>query len=56
MEFLDFIKVKNEFSKSNVDKKIEIYATTEGLTQEQYKELLRDFPLNEINKLEAALK
>ena len=40
----------------NVDQKIDIYVSTEGLTQEQYKQLLRLFPLEHLSKLEDALQ
>lgn len=52
----DFEKLKNDFENSNTDEKIKIYTTTVGLTAEQYKELLRAFPIKELNKLEAALQ
>ena len=55
MEFMAFQKVKEEFEKSDVDKKIQIYVNTEGLTKDQYKELLRSYPLEELNRLEEAL-
>lgn len=55
MEKLEFEKVKDEFSKADVDKKIELYISTEGLNQVQYKELLKIFPFNEIHRLEEAL-
>lgn len=55
MEDLAFSKLKTDFKAASTDKKIEIYTTVEGLTQTQYKELLRDFPYGEISKLERAL-
>lgn len=55
MEIKEFEKLKEEFIHSDTDKKVEIYITTEGLTQFQYKELLKRFPYNEIDKLEKAL-
>ena len=55
MQFDSFDKVKADFKRADVDKKIELYVTAEGLTGEQYKELLRMFPLSELHKLEAAL-
>ncbi len=55
MESLEFEKLKEEFINSDTDKKIELYVTVEGLTINQYKELLREFPYNEIEKLEQAL-
>lgn len=55
MELMEFKEFKEEFINADTDKKIEMYISTEGLTQHQYKELLREFPYNEIDKLEKAL-
>lgn len=55
MENIAFEKVKHEFMTADTERKIEMYINLEGLTQLQYKELLRSFPFNEIDKLEAAL-
>lgn len=55
MKVIEFDQIKNDFKKADVDGKINIYKTTEGLTQEQYMELLKLFPLGEIDKLEKAL-
>lgn len=56
MQVLDFQKIKNEFENADVDDKIEMYSTAEGLTKEQYKELLTLFPIRELYKLEEALR
>ena len=50
-----FEQTLNDFKKADAQRKIEIYATAEGLNQQQYAELLRHFPLDELDKLEAAL-
>jgi len=55
MENLDFTKLKMRFINANLDEKIEIYVTSEGLSQSQYKELLRAYPLNQLDQLEKAL-
>lgn len=55
MQKNDFEKIMEEFKISDVDKKIEIYITTEGLTNHQYKELLMWFPRTELDRLEEAL-
>lgn len=55
MEKSKFEELKQEFINSDTDKKIEIYIATEGLTQAQYKELLKVYPYSEIDKLEEAL-
>lgn len=56
MELMEFQKLKETFKTAEVDKKINIYTTSQGLTQSQYRELLQYFPVNEIPALEAALK
>lgn len=56
MDTLTFSNLKAEFQKSDVEKMIDLYVTTEGLTVEQYKELLRLYPQNEIGRLEKALQ
>ena len=55
MDLMEFKRFKEEFIRADTDKKIEMYAHAEGLTSYQYKELLREFPYNEIDKLEKAL-
>ena len=55
MNTKDFKDVKMEFSSADVDKKIEIYTSMEGLTQTQYKQLLKEFPIEHLDKLEKAL-
>lgn len=55
MNINEFNKLKEEFKKADTDKKIELYISAEELTQFQYRQLLEDFPLNEIGRLEKAL-
>ena len=55
MEKQQFQKLKDIFQKASVDEKIDMYMSTEGLSQEQYKELLRIFPLEHLYKLEQEL-
>ena len=55
MELTDFERLKSRFRNGNVDEKIDIYVTTEGLSQTQYKELLKLFPLDALSRLEEAL-
>lgn len=55
MDLRDFLKMKESFKKADIDGKIDLYVNTEGLTQTQYKELLRMFPLEELYRLEEAL-
>lgn len=56
METLAFSQLKTEFESADTEKKIQLYVNTDGLTTEQYKELLRVFPIDQINQLEQALK
>ena len=55
MEITAFEALKNQFKQADTETKIAIYVDAEELTQHQYKELLRLFPLKDLNKLEAAL-
>ena len=50
-----FEEVKERFSSADVDEKIEIYTTVQGLTVDQYKELLRMFPIKYLDRLEKAM-
>jgi len=55
VELTAFEQLKSRFNNGNVDDKIDIYVTTEGLTQTQYRELLKLFPLDALSRLEEAL-
>ena len=55
MDSVEFQRIANEFNTASLDRKIDLYVGTQGLSQEQYKELLRMFPIQELHKLEAAL-
>ena len=55
MAVLDFNKLKEDFINADVDGKIKIYTTTEGLTVEQFRELLRYYPIQHLSKLERAM-
>ncbi len=46
-----FEAIKERFRKADVDGKIEIYTTVQGLTVEQYKELLRMFPIKYLRQI-----
>lgn len=52
---VNFEEIKNRFINADLDEKIEIYTTTTGLTVEQFKELLRHYPLQYLDKLERAM-
>lgn len=55
MNINEFEKVLKNYIVSDVDGKIDIYCTTQDLTQEQYMELLKSFPRSQIKKLERVL-
>lgn len=50
-----FIKFFEVFKSSSIDEKIDLYCTTENLSEDQYLQLLRTFSPSEIKKLEKAL-
>ena len=53
---IDFERVKEEFSNADIDRKVQIYVSAEGFTQEQYKDLLTMFPSDQLSLLEQALQ
>ena len=55
MAALDFDKIKQDFINADVDEKIRIYTTTEGLSVEQFRESLRYYPIQYLSKLEKAM-
>ena len=55
MAALDLDKIKQDFINADVDEKIRIYTTTEGLSVEQFRELLRYYPIQYLSKLEKAM-
>ena len=55
MENQAFNMLKSRFNAADTDAKIEMYVEAEDLTQSQYKELLKMFPLKDLHRLEAAL-
>ena len=52
---VDFEKIKNDFINADLDEKIRIYTTTQGLTVEQFRDLLKYYPIKHLSKLEKAL-
>lgn len=52
---VNFEEIKQRFKNAGLDEKIEIYTTTQGLSVEQFKELLRMFPIQHLDKLERAM-
>ena len=55
MAAIDFDKIKQDIINADVDEKIRIYTTTQGLSVEQFRELLRYYPIQHLSKLEKAL-
>lgn len=55
MEIKEFDQLMKTYISSDVDSKINIYCSTQELSQDQYLELLRNFPRSEIKKLERVL-
>lgn len=53
---INFETIKEKFSNADLKEKIRIYTTTQGLTVEQFKELLRMYPLQHLDKLEKAMQ
>ena len=51
----NFYEIKDRFIAADVDTKIEIYTTVQGLSVEQYKELLSVFPIKYLDKLDKAM-
>ncbi len=56
MDNKEFCQLKDTFQSADLDRKVQIYVNTPGMTTEQYKELLRLYPVNEIGRLEKALR
>ncbi|MCC5912537.1 MAG: hypothetical protein JJT76_19130 [Clostridiaceae bacterium] len=52
---VNFQEVKRRFIEADVDEKIQIYTSTRGLSVDQFKELLKSFPLQHLDKLERAM-
>ena len=52
---VNFQHILERFKEADVDQKIELYTTVRGLSVEQYKELLKYFPIKDLGKLEQAM-
>lgn len=55
MDYKDFEKLKERFSRANTDEKVSLYVNTRGLTKDQYRELLEMYPKKDWNLLDQAL-
>jgi len=51
-----FEEIKQRFIQANLEGKIDIYKTAEGLSVDQFKQLLKHFPIQHIDKLERAME
>lgn len=51
----NFQHILDRFKQADLDQKIEMYTTLQGLSVEQFKELLKYFPLKHLGKLEQAM-
>jgi hypothetical protein len=52
---VNFDEIKTNFINADLDGKIRIYTTTQGLSVEQFRELLKYYPIQHLSKLEKAL-
>lgn len=50
-----FEDIKENFINASLDEKIKIYTSAQGLTVEQFKELLSYYPIKHLDKLETAV-
>ncbi|HZK00681.1 MAG TPA: hypothetical protein VFC79_11765 [Tissierellaceae bacterium] len=51
----NFQHILERFKEANLDQKIDLYTSVKGLSVEQYKELLKYFPIKELGRLEQAM-
>lgn len=51
----NFQLIIERFQNADLKQKIEIYTSVKGLSVDQYKELLRYFPIKHLNELEKAM-
>lgn len=51
----NFQYILERFKEADVNQKIELYTTVKDLSVEQYKELLKYFPIKELGRLEQAM-
>ena len=51
----NFEHIIQRFQEADLKTKIDIYTTVQGLSVEQYKELLKYFPIKHIGELDRAL-
>lgn len=51
----NFQHILDRFKNADLDGKIEMYTSLKGLSVDQFKELLRYFPIKHLDKLENAI-
>ncbi len=51
----NFQHIIERFQNADLKQKIEIYTSVKGLSVDQYKELLRYFPIKHLNELDKAM-
>ncbi|QUI23161.1 hypothetical protein HZI73_13065 [Vallitalea pronyensis] len=56
MDQKQFNRFFQDYKNADVDKKIELYCSTQDLSENQYMQMLRVFPVNKIPQLEKALR
>ena len=55
MSTINFEEIKTKFINADLDEKIRIYTTTEGLSVAEFRVLLKYYPIQHLTKLEKAL-
>ena len=55
MPTVNFFFFFSKFINADLDEKIRIYTTTEGLSVAEFRELLKYYPIQHLSKLEKAL-
>ena len=50
MSTVNFDEIKNKFINADLDEKIRIYTTTEGLSVDEFRELLKYYPIQHLSK------
>lgn len=51
----NFEEIKEQFINADLEEKIRLYTTSQNLTVEQFKELLKYFPIQHLGELEKAM-
>ena len=51
----NFEEIKEQFINADLEEKIRLYTTSQNLTVDQFKELLKYFPIKHLEQLEKAM-